>query len=60
MVLYLFFLGKGSFCGLAWESGLGGNGYVMANGWRFCPGEFDENGEVKGIYKSLYNDCLGW
>ena len=32
----------------------------MANGWRFFPGEFDENGEVKGIYKSLYNDCLGW
>ena len=29
----------------------------MANGWRFCPGEVDENGEVKGIDRSLYNDC---
>ena len=32
----------------------------MANGWRFCLGEVDENEEVKGIYRSLYNDCLGW
>jgi len=22
--------------------------------------EFDENGEVKGMDKFLYNDCRGW
>ena len=32
----------------------------MANSWRFCPGETDENGEVKGMGRYLYNDCRGW
>ena len=32
----------------------------MANGWRFCPGEVDENGEAKRMDKFLYNDCRGW
>ena len=32
----------------------------MASGWRFFPREVDENGEVKGKDRSLYNDCRGW
>ena len=35
-------------------------GCVMANGWRFWLGEVDENEEVKGMDRSLYNDCRGW
>ena len=31
----------------------------MANGWRFCLGEVDENGVVKGMDRSSYNDCRG-
>ena len=32
----------------------------MVNGWKFCLGEVGENGEVRGMDKSLYNDCRGW
>ena len=32
----------------------------MANGLRFFPREVDENGEVRGMDKSLYNDCRSW
>ena len=32
----------------------------MASCWRFCLGEVNENGEVKGMDRSLYNDCRGW
>ena len=30
---------------------------VMANGWKFWLGEVEKNGEVKGMDRSLYNDC---
>ena len=32
----------------------------MANGWRFCLGKVDENGKVKGMDRSLCNDCRSW
>ena len=32
----------------------------MANGCRFWLGEVNENGEVKGMDRSLYSDCQDW